>query len=93
MQLSKQRRKSVLDKFDIVEKDLSRVKMINLGSARLKNVGELGLCNNLTICLLGNNHIKTSDGLISCTQLTRLDLHSNRVCMCLSNNLQTLFWV
>ena len=48
----------MLDKYDIVEKDLGRVKMIDLGSARLKSVGELGLCRNLTICLLGNNHIR-----------------------------------
>ena len=69
----------MLDKYDIVEKDLGRVKMIDLGSARLKSVGELGLCRNLTICLLGNNHIKKIEGLISCTQLIRLDLHNNRV--------------
>ena len=73
------RKKSVLDKYEIVEKDINVVKLINLDSGRIRLLGDVGMCINLTICLVGNNYLYSIDGLAGCRQLIRLDLHGNRV--------------
>ena len=73
------KRISILDKLDPKEQDLSEIRLIKLTNARLRNVGELGLCSHLTICILSNNYITHIEGLAPCVNLIKLDLHSNQV--------------
>ena len=63
------------------EKDLSQIFLIKLPLSHLKSVGDIGLCSNLTICILSNNYITRFDALIGCLFLMKLDLHSNQVNM------------
>ena len=61
------------------EKDLSQIFLIKLPLSHLKSVGDIGLCSNLTICILSNNYITRFDGLVGCLFLMKLDLHNNQV--------------
>ena len=70
--------KSILDKTR-KDKDLSSVFLMRLSCSHLKSVGDIGLCQNLTICILNNNYIKRIEPLVSCLFLMKLDLHSNQV--------------
>ena len=72
-------KRSFLDNFDNKEYDLGVINLIKLQQYRLRTVGELSLCRNLTICILSNNFIIKIDGLSSCVNLVKLDLHSNQV--------------
>lgn len=75
------RKISVLDKYENKEKDLDEIQVVKLTHARLRNVGELGLCHRLSICILSNNYITRFDALVSCVNLIKLDLHSNQITM------------
>ena len=61
------------------EADVGDLLLLKLPHARLRGVGDIGLCTNLQICILHNNYITRFDALAPCTQLVRLDLHSNQV--------------
>lgn len=63
----------------VKHKNVNRVDMIKLGRAHLRSLGDLGICKNLSICILPDNFISRFDALISCIGLTKLDLHGNQV--------------
>ncbi|ELT97561.1 hypothetical protein CAPTEDRAFT_143173 [Capitella teleta] len=70
---------SILDAPKERKKDPSRVLFVRLDHVRLRNVGELGICHQLTICVLSNNYITHFDALAPCVNLIKLDLHSNQI--------------
>ena len=61
------------------ERDLSQIFLLKLPISHLRTVGDIGLCSNLTICILSNNYITRFDSLVGCLFLMKLDLHSNQV--------------
>ena len=63
----------------IKEKDLSQIFLLKLPISHVRTVGDIGLCSNLTICILSNNYITRFDALVGCLFLMKLDLHSNQV--------------
>lgn len=73
------KRTSVLDDPENEKKDLSRVRLVKLDHVRLRNIGDLGMCFRLSICILSNNYIAHFEGLAPCVNLIKLDLHSNQV--------------
>ncbi|CAL1544608.1 unnamed protein product [Lymnaea stagnalis] len=60
-------------------KDIDTFKLVCLTGVHLRSLGDVGVCSNLTICLLANNFIAKFDSLRNCRQLIKLDLHSNQV--------------
>ena len=72
-------KRSFLDDLDNVEYDLGVINLIKLQHRKLRTVGGISLCRNLTICTLSNNFIIKIDGLSSCVNLVKLDLHCNQV--------------
>jgi len=70
---------SILDQVEQT-KDVMEVQLIRLSRSHLRTVGDIGLCRNLTICILDNNYMTRFDALVACEFLLKLDLHSNQVC-------------
>ena len=60
-------------------KPLDQVYYFNLSRHRLIEIGSLYLCDNLTVCILANNYIRTFEPLVYCNNLQMLDLHGNQV--------------
>ena len=60
-------------------KDVTQLKLVRLCGVHLRKIGDLSYCINLRICILNNNFLTKIDGLDSCRQLVKLDLHSNQV--------------
>lgn len=60
-------------------KDVSHLLLVRLNGVHLRKIGDLNYCINLRICMLSNNFLTKIDGLASCRQLLKLDLHSNQV--------------
>lgn len=60
-------------------KDISQLNYVRLCGVHLRKVGDLNYCINLRICMLNNNFLTKIDGLASCRQLIKLDLHSNQL--------------
>ena len=75
----RQRAKSFLDDEKDDEIDLGGIFHMRLVNAHMRTIGDIGLCQNLRICILNNNYITRFDALVTCTQLVKLDLHSNQV--------------
>lgn len=77
------------------EKDLAQVFLLKLPNSHLRSIGDIGLCSNLTICILSNNFISRFDSLVGCMSLMKLDLHSNQVSITgvHNENHQTLFFM
>ena len=71
------RKRSVLD--TDTSADLSLVWLVRLESCRVRLLGDVGLCHNLTVCILGGNYLARFDALAECRNLFKLDLHSNQV--------------
>ncbi|XP_059143516.1 uncharacterized protein LOC131930870 [Physella acuta] len=61
------------------EKDIRKFRIVCLNGLHLRTLGDIQACNNLTICLLANNYLTKFDSLVTCTQLIKLDLHSNQL--------------
>ncbi|KAK3088682.1 hypothetical protein FSP39_022332 [Pinctada imbricata] len=60
-------------------KEVGKLKLIKLCGVHLRKVGDIAFCYNLQICILNNNFLTKIDGLMTCHQLVRLDLHSNQL--------------
>ncbi len=60
-------------------KDLLQISNVILPYSHIRMLGDIGLCSNLTICILNNNFIPEIDSLASCKGLQKLDVHSNQV--------------
>ncbi|CAG5134410.1 unnamed protein product [Candidula unifasciata] len=60
-------------------KNLADFRLIQLCDVHLRVLGDIRMCTSLTICLLANNFLTKIDALVSCTQLIRLDVHSNQL--------------
>lgn len=60
-------------------KNVKDIVMVQLCRLYLKDVGYLQYCRSLKICILSGNFLSNIDALESCTQLIKLDLHSNQV--------------
>ena len=60
-------------------KDISQLQLIKLCGVHLRKIGDMNYCINLKICILSNNFITKIDGLATCRQLVKLDLHGNQV--------------
>ena len=58
---------------------LANVLVLRMSCSRLRGIGEISQCYSLRVCILNNNYIRRFDALVSCSQLVRLDLHSNQV--------------
>ncbi|RDD38681.1 Leucine-rich repeat and IQ domain-containing protein 3 [Trichoplax sp. H2] len=58
---------------------LDQAQYFNLRNRRLIEIGSLYLCDNLTVCILANNFIRTFDALIYCNNLQMLDVHGNQI--------------
>ncbi len=58
---------------------LKKVFMVKFHSSRLRNVGIINRCKNLTICDLSCNYLQKIDPLINCHSLIKLDVHQNQV--------------
>ncbi|KAJ8038505.1 Leucine-rich repeat and IQ domain-containing protein 3 [Holothuria leucospilota] len=71
----------LLEKFasESESKTIEDVIQVSLFNMRLKDVGEIGSCNNLKYCSLPGNFITSFDSLMSCTCLVKLDLHENQI--------------
>ena len=59
--------------------DLGLVLLIRLETCRVRLLGDIGMCYNLTVCILGDNYLAKFDALSECRHLFKLDLHSNQV--------------
>ena len=70
--------KSLLDN-QKKNRDLNQVFLIKLTHSHVRGLGDIGMCNNLTICILSNNYLTRFDALQNCVNLMKLDLHSNQV--------------
>lgn len=55
------------------------VHLVQLASRRFRSVGDVALCQAITVCDLSNNYLTAFDALQSCTQLVYLDLHKNQI--------------
>ncbi|KAL4218950.1 leucine-rich repeat and IQ domain-containing protein 3 [Mactra antiquata] len=60
-------------------KDVSKLLLVRLNGVHIRKIGDLNYCVNIRICLLNNNFLTKIDGLASCRQLIKLDLHSNQL--------------
>lgn len=69
---------SVLNKYDIPEKDYS-TEYIYLPGHFIRSVKDIYLCTNLTICILNNNYLNKIHALMQCRRLRKLDLHNNQI--------------
>ncbi|XP_071948102.1 uncharacterized protein [Antedon mediterranea] len=58
---------------------LANVQVIKLVGVHLRDVGQIHLCERLTICSLANNYITSIDCLAYCKALVKLDVHSNQI--------------
>ncbi|XP_033098701.1 uncharacterized protein LOC117102517 [Anneissia japonica] len=59
--------------------NLADVQLVQLRSVHLRDVGQIYLCANLTICSLANNYITKIDSLAYCQALIKLDVSSNQI--------------
>ncbi len=60
-------------------RDLNQVFLIKLVDSHIRGLADIGMCNNLTICILSNNYLTRFDVLTNCVNLMKLDVHSNQV--------------
>ncbi len=61
------------------EDSLNKIFMIKFPNSRLRSLGIIQQCRNLTICDLSCNYLERIDSLIHCQSLVKLDLHQNQV--------------
>ena len=59
--------------------ELLVLQLLNLTRSHLPDVGDIGMCSNLRICVLSHNYISSIDGLSSCTNLLMLNVSHNQV--------------
>ncbi|KAL5011315.1 hypothetical protein ScPMuIL_009866 [Solemya velum] len=60
-------------------KHAAKLLLVKLPGAHMRDIGAIGACTNLQICILSNNFLTKIDGLASCQQLVKLDLHGNQL--------------
>lgn len=60
-------------------KDVTKYQLVRLCGVHLRKIGDVMYCANLRVCILSNNFLTKFDGLASCKQLIKLDLHSNQL--------------
>lgn len=75
------RRPNRLSRFydEFYENDYSKIFFLNLSKVPLVEVGDLFICNRLTILNLSNNFLVNIEPLAECVNLFRLDLQNNQV--------------
>lgn len=64
---------------DEFENDFLSIVYLNLSKVPLLEIGDLFICQNLTILNLSNNFLVTIEPLIECVNLLRLDLQNNQI--------------
>lgn len=70
---------NLLDPKELGKQTLKKILFVNFSSSRLRTVGIINLCHNLTICDLSCNFLERIDGLSQCRHLKKLDAHHNQV--------------
>ena len=61
-------------------RNIKALHLVKLDGVHLRKIGDISYCVNLKICILSNNCLQKIDGLVSCRQLVKLDVHGNQVC-------------
>ncbi len=58
---------------------LNHVALLNMSAMKLMDLGEVGACSRLKVCIMPGNYLTRFDVLANCHELVKLDLHSNQV--------------
>ncbi|XP_072015382.1 uncharacterized protein [Amphiura filiformis] len=58
---------------------LAHVGLLNMTALKLMDLGEVGACSRLKVCIMPGNYLTTFDVLANCRELVKLDLHSNQI--------------
>ncbi|XP_041368194.1 uncharacterized protein LOC121382712 [Gigantopelta aegis] len=60
-------------------KNIKSLSLVKLDGVHVRKIGDISYCINLKICILSNNFLQKIDGLVSCRQLVKLDVHGNQL--------------
>ena len=66
-------------KLDHKATKLAHVALLRMSGMKLMDLGEVGACSRLRVCIMPGNYLTRFDILANCPELVKLDLHSNQV--------------